>query len=76
MILIAFENNLTPLPKQYPSEYIGDWKKDEIDSTHIISEETDKLLPSVKRRKGNMKKKQRLINMIKYKNLNQKSLLI
>ena len=51
MILIAFENDVFALPKQYPLENIGDWKEDEMDSTHIIPEETDKLLPSVKRRR-------------------------
>ena len=51
MILIAFENDIFPLPTQYPSENIGDWKEDEMDSTHIIPEETDKLLPSVKCRR-------------------------
>ena len=51
MILIAFENNVFPLPKQYPSENMDDWKEEEMDSTHIIPEETDELLPSVKRRK-------------------------
>ena len=59
MILIAFENNVHcpfPLPKQYPSGNIGYWKEDEIDSTHIIPEETDELLPSVKRRKRKTKK--------------------
>ena len=45
MILIAFENSVFPLAKQYPSEDIGDWKEDVMDSTHIIPEETDKLLP-------------------------------
>ena len=54
MILIAFENNVFPLPKKYPSENIGDWK-DGMDSTHIIPKETDKLLPSVKRRRKKRK---------------------
>ena len=56
MILIAFENNLFPLPKQYPSENIDDWKEDEMDSTHIIPKETDELLPSDKHRKRKPKK--------------------
>ena len=56
MILIAFENNLFPLPKQYPSGNVDDWKEDEMDSTHIISEKTDELLPSVKRRKKKAEK--------------------
>ena len=38
MILIEFENNVFPLPKQYPSENADDWKEDEIGSTHIIPE--------------------------------------
>ena len=36
MILIAFENNVFPLPKQYPSANVNDWKENEMDSTHII----------------------------------------
>ena len=56
IILIAFENNVFPLPKQYPSENIGDWKENEIDSTHSISEKTDELLPSVKRRRRKTEK--------------------
>ena len=47
MILIAFENNVLPLPKQYPSENAGDWKEDEMDSTLIIPEKADELLQSV-----------------------------
>ena len=35
MILIAFENDVFPLPKQYLSEHIGDWKDDKMDSTHL-----------------------------------------
>ena len=30
MILVAFENNVFPLPKQYPSKNADDWKEDEI----------------------------------------------
>ena len=45
MILIAFENNVFPLPKQYPSGNVDDWKEDEMDSTHIIPEKADELLP-------------------------------
>ena len=48
MILTAFENNVFPLPKQYPSENTSDWKEDEMHSTHIILEKTDELFPSVK----------------------------
>ena len=51
MILIAFKNNVFPLPKQYPSGNANDWKEDKMDSTHTITEKTDELLPSVKRRK-------------------------
>ena len=57
MILIAFENNVFPLPKQYPSGNVDDWKEDEMDSTHIIPEKADELLPSVKRKKERLKKK-------------------
>ena len=46
MILIAFENNVLPLPKQYPSKNLDDCKEDEMDSTQIIPEETDELFPS------------------------------
>ena len=51
MILIAFENGVFPLAKQYPSGNVNDWKEDEMDSTHIIPEKTDELLPLIKRRK-------------------------
>ena len=52
MILIAFESNAFPLPKQYSSENVDDWKEDdEMDSTHIIPDETDELLASVEHRK-------------------------
>ena len=57
MIFIAFENNVFPLPKQYPSGNVDDWKENEIDSTHIISEKTDELLPSVKRRRRKTEEK-------------------
>ena len=56
MILIAFENDIFPLAKQYPSENIGDWKEDEMDSTKIIPEETDKLLPTVKHKRKKTEK--------------------
>ena len=52
MILIAIENCLIPLPKQYPSG-IDDWKENDKDPSHIISEKTDELLPSVERKKRN-----------------------
>ena len=56
MILIEFENDIFPLVKQYPLENIGDWKEDEMDSTPIIPEETDTLLPSVKRKRKKTEK--------------------
>ena len=67
MSLIAFENNVFPLPKQYPSENIGDWKEDKMDSIRIISEETDELLPSVNRRKRKTEKERELKNIVKSK---------
>ena len=51
MILIAFESNVFPLAKLYPSENVDDWKEDDVDSTHIIPEKTEILLSSVKRRR-------------------------
>ena len=45
-----------PLSKQCPSGNIGDWKEGEMISTHIIPEETDKLLPSVKRKRKRTEK--------------------
>ena len=33
-ILIAFENNVFPMAKQYSSENIHDWKENEMDLTH------------------------------------------
>ena len=65
MILIAFENNVFPLPKQYPSKNLDDWKEHEMDSTHIISEETDELLPSVKRRRRKTKKEKLFEKVLK-----------
>ena len=65
MILIAFENNVFPFPKQNPSENIHDWKEDEVDSTHIIPEKPDELLPSVKRRKRKTEKERALENIDK-----------
>ena len=56
MILIAFENGAFPLPKQYPSG-MDDCKGDEIDSSHILPNEFDILLPSVQRRKKRLKEK-------------------
>ena len=61
MILIAFENGAFPLAKQYPSRDGGDdWKKDEMDSRHIIPEKADDLLPSVKRKKRKTEKEKGL----------------
>ena len=57
MIITASENNVFPLSKQYPSGNVNDWKEDKMDSTHIIPEKTDELLPSVKRTKKRLKKK-------------------
>ena len=65
MILIAFENIAFPLPKQYPSKNLDDWKEHEMDSTHIISEETDELLPSVKRRRRKTKKEKLFEKVLK-----------
>ena len=58
MILIAFENNVFPLSKQYRLKNISDWEEDEMDSTYIFPEETDELLPSVKLEKEKLKKKE------------------
>ena len=44
MILIAFENGIFPLPKQYPSS-MDDWKEDEMDSSEFLPKGTDTLLP-------------------------------
>ena len=44
MILIAFENGIFPLPKQYPSN-MDDWKEDEMDSSEFLPKGTDTLLP-------------------------------
>ena len=56
IILIEFENDIFPLAKQYPSKSIGDWKEDEMNSTNIISEETNTLLLSVKRKRKKTEK--------------------
>ena len=47
MILIAFENGIFPLPKQYPS---SDWKEDDMDSSKFLPEGFDMLLPSFQRK--------------------------
>ena len=67
MILIAFENIVFPLAKQCPSENIGDWKKGEMDTAHIIPEESDKSLPSVKHRKRKTEKEKVLKKVVKSK---------
>ena len=52
IILNAFENDAFPLAKQYPvKDSDHGWREDELDSTHIIPEKPDKLLPSLKRKK-------------------------
>ena len=63
MILIAFETDAFPLTKQYLSKNIGEWKEDEMGSTHIILEKTDELLPSVKRRRKKTEKERALENI-------------
>ena len=45
MILIAFENDVFPLPKQYPSG-MDDWEEDAIDSSQFLAKKPDTLLPS------------------------------
>ena len=54
MILIAFENDVYPLPKQYPSS-MDDWEEDDIDSLQFFPKRSYTLLPSF-RRKDNTKK--------------------
>ena len=63
IIRIAFENDAFPLPKQYPSG-INDWKKDEMDSSHILFGGSDKSLPSVKCRKKNTEKERVLESIV------------
>ena len=46
MILIAFENDLFPLPKQYPS-WMDDREEDNIDSSQFLTKESDTLLSSI-----------------------------
>ena len=50
MILIAFENDLFPLPKQYPS-CMDDWEEDNIDSSQFLTKESDTLLSSIQPKK-------------------------
>ena len=47
MILIAFENGLFALPKQYPSN--SHWKEDDMDSSEFLPEGSDILLLSFQR---------------------------
>ena len=56
MILIVFENDSFSLPKQYTSGMDG-WKEAEIDSSHILPNESGILLLSVERRKKRLKEK-------------------
>ena len=49
MIFIAFENNVFPLLKQYPSG-VHDWNKDDMDSSQFLRKESDTLLPSFQRK--------------------------
>ena len=46
MILIAFENDVCPLPKQYPSS-MDDWEGDDMNSSLFLPEndESSTLLP-------------------------------
>ena len=50
MILIAFENDLFPLPKQHPS-CMDDWEEDNIDSSQFLTKESDTLLSSIQPKK-------------------------
>ena len=49
MILIAFENDIFPLPKQYSSD-MDDWEEDEIDSLQFLPKKSDTSLPSFQRK--------------------------
>ena len=57
MILSASENNVFLLAKQYPSENIGDWKEDEMDSTHIIPKKLMNYYHQLSLEKERLKKK-------------------
>ena len=48
IILVAFENGIFPLPRQYPAG-MDDKEENEIDSSHILLEEPSTLLPSLQR---------------------------
>ena len=68
MIVIALENDVFPLAKQYPAKNSDHgWREDEIDSTHIIPEKTDELLPSVKCKIIKTKKEEVLEKVVKSK---------
>ena len=57
-----------PLAKQYPVKNSDHgWREDEIDSTHIIPEKTDELLPSVKCEIIKTKKEEVLEKVVKSK---------
>ena len=49
MILIAFENDMFPLPRQYPSGK-DDWEDDETDSLKFLPKESDTLLSLFQRK--------------------------
>ena len=44
---------------------VNDWKENEMDSTHIIPEKTDELLPSVKRKRKKTKKENVLEKVVR-----------
>ena len=59
MILFAFESDIFPLPKQYPSN--SDCKEDDIDSSKFLPEGFDILLPSFQRKEKNKEKNQKTL---------------
>ena len=62
MILIAFENDMFPLPKQYPSD-MDDWEKDHIDSSQVLPKKSHTLLPSSQRKeKAGKEKPKNIVN--------------
>ena len=65
-ILIAFENYAFPLPKQYPSG-MHDWKEHEMDSSHILPDDSGELLPSVKHIKEKNERERVLKKVVKGK---------
>ena len=48
------ENDIFPLPKQYPS---SDWREDDLDSSEFLPEGSDILLPSFQRKEKTNKEK-------------------